>query len=606
MLLTELQLSIAQHPASKIAVLAGPGTGKTTVLTQRLIHLIKNLKVPPDRACALTFSRAARAEMAARCLSQIPEHASRVKICTFHSLAYRILRQHTRCMDVMTSVEKRRLLHEIIREKAPDLSARFVAEQISRAKNNLLKPEDLEDMDPPMPQVAGIWREFEKRKQKLEYDDLLLLACEVLRAEPERRFKAVLVDEFQDISPLQYKLLRRLVGENGTQVFIVGDPCQCIYEWRASRPELFDKFKEDYNAEVLYLNLNFRSRAEIVQLANKVLRHIDPKIPPLEPQLDRGGSIQVLEVPNDTEEAELAAESLKGEDPEETAVLARTREQLELIERIMAAKGIQTSTTRTLVTRTECTLLAELLRTIIDPHTHPQGLFKLARLLDPYLGRAFRHEAELLSQQKQISIYDALKEEFSRPFLTVGARKVREYIETCRKQLLEGRTAAQLLAHLRITLHLDEKLEKHLELKGILQDPDEVEQTLNYLIACASELETPEKFLEWIEESKKKVGINTLTIHKAKGLEFKTVWIAGAADGVFPLNGNLKEEMRLFFVAVTRAKEKLIISHPKFCLGEPRKDCLFLKIIRDEDTRQTISKPLNLLDLLRKILKITR
>lgn len=574
MVLTDRQREIVSHPAKRICVRAGPGTGKTTVLTYRIAHLVADRSVQPERICALTFARNAAAEMRARLEKLLPlPKRQGLEIRTFHSFAYSILRYAGFFVpEVLSGGRQLRILKEVA--SSLDMEPRQLLRAISRAKNMLMTPCDLRDK---APETAQAWEEYEKRKKALgclDYDDLLLLALSVLKedgAELRDRFTHVLVDEFQDLSPVQYQLLQHLT-KDGAEVFAVGDPLQCIYEWRASVPSLMDTFCEDFQAELLDLCENFRSRPQIIDFANRVMDLIDPARPKLVSNLSGDGKVTIEPISDKLEEAQKIASLVSNAPKESVGILVRKNAQMDIIEQLLEQGGIQVLREYSLRSRPEAKVVIELLKLILDPEGHPQTLEKYASLFDPYLGRQFREELRQISSRFDISPYKALDANFSRPYLTVGARRLKKLIEHLH-QLSKTLPPARVMSELRSLVKLDEALEKRMWPQEA-EEAYEVAEILDKLQARAEAFSQIEDFLASME-AQKTSSVSLMTIHRAKGMEFKRVLVPGLQDGTFPASDSL-EEWRLFFVAVTRAREELVL----LCPGRPE-GCQFLTALRE-------------------------
>lgn len=573
MQLTERQLAVVTHPGRHICVRAGPGTGKTTVLTHRIVHLVTSTGVNPGRICAVTFTRSAAAEMKARIESLVPQARGRITVRTFHSLAWLIIRTVTgRQPRVLTRPERLALLSELCRSR--DVDPRTALTVISRAKNGLMTPKQIADADPAL---AAVWKAYEETKPGFDYDDLLIEALRILQADGQpvrKRFSCLLVDELQDVSPVQFELVK-VLAPSAEHLFAVGDPLQCIYEWRASSPELMDRFCEVFEPELLDLCENFRSKQRIVELANRVMEKLSPGRPPLLPILSGEGEVRVLVLPGEEEEARVIASEIRSSaNPSDCAVLVRLNRQRPLIEQALARAGLSVSGQYSLQDRKEVRLVLDLLRMILDPEEHSRTVLKAASLLDPYLGRQFREELEQIARENNVSLYRALDGTFSRPYLAVGARRVKEIIERLHEQS-RSLAPVELLTVLRHDLKLDEALERRMALGG--EDAHEVSELLDRLAAQAEGFRHLEEFLAWMERPDQG-SVKVMTIHRAKGLEFRKVFVPGLAEGTFPASES-PEEWRLLFVAVTRARESLVLSAPGSDTG-----CRFLELL-DADRR---------------------
>jgi len=547
-MLTQQQQRAAACPSQRVLVLAGPGTGKTTVLSHRIAYLIKEQKVRPEQICALTFTRSAALEMKARIEFLAPESRGKAAVRTFHSLAYRFLKQLTPNLRIISPLEQVRIFREICPEEA---NFQRLKREISRAKNKMLSPEELP------PEVRDAVMQYEQRKEGCDYDDLLILLLEVLKkdgSELKERFTHVLVDEFQDLSPLQYEIVKEL--SKGKSLFAVGDPLQCIYEWRASTPEVISRLESDFEPEVIYLTENFRSKQKIIEAANKVMKAIDPKRPPLQGVLSEEGTLLIKQLPSEEEEMQQLIESVsKEKDLSECAVLVRTNDQTAEIERKAASKGLSISKRYSIFGKKEVQFVLELLKLILDPELNHKAILKIAPLIDPYLGRSFRSELKENAEKHNLTLLQALKGSFSKPYLAVGAKKILEAVEHFHS-LSRRLSPSELLLRLRKELNLEGFLGKFMdEEDDLLYEPAVL---LDKLTAVSESFKSLEEFLAWTESSEKKT-LNVMTIHRAKGLEFKKVYLPFVHTGSFPLCES-EEEWRLFFVAVTRARDSLILT----------------------------------------------
>jgi len=586
------QEEIIQSPHSRLRVVAGPGTGKTLVLTRRIAHLVRS-GTDPRRICALTFSRRAALEMKARVFQLLPLTASRVHVSTFHSLCFWILARHGLLPDrrLATGMLKRELLQQLATRHQCDMPPRRIALEISRAKNRGIDPERYLQLagDRTAEKVGLVYRDYEQLKKLPDYDDLILRACQLLMHDGHRvkeRFSHILVDEFQDVSDAQYQLLKLLVASPGTSLFAVGDPAQCIYQWRLANPRKMEQLEDDFSTHTFHLVENFRSARRIVECSNLVLKRIAPNRPRLRNAQQSEGRVLVAEIPTELHEAEWVATKIEEtHQPGDCAVLVRSNAQMEEIERALARRKIPFSEFHNFYHRREVRTVLDILRAIDDPEHHVRQLVRYSRLLDPYLGREFEDELNR-HLQRQLGLFDALGADFSRRYMAIGAEKLRQFLQNLRK-VQRKRGVAGVISELRRTLNLDENLLWDHE----PQEPEEetiVARNLNRLTAMAEDFRTIREFLEHVRaqmaSSGRRGAVNILTAHRAKGLEFKHVWVLGVARGLFPLEReNEDEEWRLFYVAITRAKHTLTICALKSHRGEPLSPAPFLDpILRPE------------------------
>ena len=287
--MNESQLRAVQSVEGALLLLAGPGSGKTTVITHRIQYLISNLGVSPDKILVITFTKAAAMEMKERFLHLMKQSDTEVVFGTFHAVFYQILRSSPgyRNVSLIQEQERVRMLQHIV-EKAqgehpygePDISG--VIKQISRFKNRVNDKASYDVLtdtldESTFPVVLQEYEELLKELGKLDFDDMVRLCYQLLLEDKEkrtywsRRFQYILIDEFQDINPMQYEVIKLLKGKN-TGLFVVGDDDQSIYGFRGADPAIMKRFLEDYTgASKQVLNQNYRSGLHIVEAANRVI-----------------------------------------------------------------------------------------------------------------------------------------------------------------------------------------------------------------------------------------------------------------------------------------------------------------------------------------------
>ncbi len=625
------------HEGSPLLIVAGAGSGKTAVLTRRIAYLIAARGVAIGQILAITFTNKAAAEMRDRVVRLVGNRARGMWVSTFHSTCVRILRNQASLIEGLNSNfsiydadDSRRLLQMIGRDMGLDIkrySPRLLANAISNLKNELIDPDqavaDLSDSSDELSRtVASVYGEYQRRLRAanaLDFDDLIGETVAVLRAFPQiaqyyrRRFRHVLVDEYQDTNHAQYVLVRELVGtdtEDGVppgELCVVGDADQSIYAFRGATIRNIEDFERDYpDATTILLEQNYRSTQNILSAANSVIaRNTGRREKRLWTDAGAGELIVGYVADNEHDEARFVAEEIdaladRGEITyNDVAVFYRTNNSSRSLEEVFIRAGIPYKVVGGVrfYERKEIRDIVAYLR-VLD---NPGDAVGMRRILNtPRRGIGDRAEAcvAVYAENTGASFADALvaAAEGKVPMLNTRAEKA-----------IAGFVG--LLDDLRG--HLDDDLGDLVELvlersgyRGELEsstDPQELARldNLNELVSVAHEfstdvansaaldesLQTPEDedvpdtgvlaaFLERVslvadadEIPEQGAGVVTLmTLHTAKGLEFPVVFVTGWEDGMFPHMralddpAELSEERRLAYVGITRARQRLYVS----------------------------------------------
>lgn len=631
------------HEGSPLLIVAGAGSGKTAVLTRRIAYLIAARGVGVGQVLAITFTNKAAAEMRERVVRLVGNRARAMWVSTFHSTCVRILRNQASLIEGLNSNfsiydadDSRRLLQMIGRDMGLDIkrySPRLLANAISNLKNELIDPADAvskltDDSDELSRTVASVYGEYQRRLRAanaLDFDDLIGETVAVLRAFPQiaqhyrRRFRHVLVDEYQDTNHAQYVLVRELVGRGGTEapassddvppaeLCVVGDADQSIYAFRGATIRNIEDFERDYpDATTILLEQNYRSTQNILSAANSVIaRNSGRRDKRLWTAEGAGELIVGYVADNEHDEARFVAEEIdaladKGEITyNDVAVFYRTNNSSRSLEEVFIRAGIPYKVVGGVrfYERKEIRDIVAYLR-VLD---NPGDAVSMRRILNtPRRGIGDRAEAcvAVYAENTGASFADALvaAAEGKVPMLNSRAEKaIAGFVE--------------LLDELRGRLddNLGDLVESVLERTGYRRelesssDPQELARldNLNELVSVAHEfstdranadaldesLHTPEdedvpdtgvlaEFLERVslvsdsdEIPEDGAGMVTLmTLHTAKGLEFPVVFVTGWEDGMFPHMRSLddptelSEERRLAYVGITRARRRLYLS----------------------------------------------
>ncbi|MGX6602744.1 DNA helicase PcrA [Micromonosporaceae bacterium Da 78-11] len=631
------QRDAVEHAGSPLLIVAGAGSGKTRVLTHRIAYLLAARDVHPGEIIAITFTNKAAGEMKERVAELVGPRARMMWVSTFHSACVRILRaEHEHAglkstFSIYDADDSRRLMQMVARELDLDpkrYTARGLAAQVSNLKNELVEPEDFKERakGPNERAVAEAYELYQRRLREahaLDFDDIIMATVHLLQSHPHvaetyrRRFRHVLVDEYQDTNHAQYTLIKVLVGENDgdlppAELCVVGDADQSIYAFRGATIRNILEFERDYpNARTILLEQNYRSTQTILSAANAVIdRNTSRK--PKRLWSDQGAGEQIVGYVADTEHAEadwVAREIDRLSDrhevrPGDVAVFYRTNAQSRVFEEVFIRVGLPYKVVGGVrfYERKEVRDALAYLRSVVND----DDTVSIRRVLNtPRRGIGERAEAcvEALSTRDRISFGQALRGAKGAPGIsTRAANSIGDFV-----QLLDD------LREMSRTVPPEEVLEAALQRSGLLseleesldpQDQGRVEN-LQELVSVAREyterveaqaeeddeapVATLAGFLEQValvadadqipSDDPDHQGVVTLmTLHTAKGLEFPVVFLTGLEDGVFPHmralgdNGELEEERRLAYVGITRARQRLYLSRAvtRAAWGQPQ------------------------------------
>lgn len=657
------------HEGSPLLIVAGAGSGKTAVLTRRIAYLMAARGVGVGQILAITFTNKAAAEMRERVVGLVGEKARYMWVSTFHSTCVRILRNQAALIEGLNSNfsiydadDSRRLLQMVGRDLGLDIkrySPRLLANAISNLKNELIDPHQAlagltEDSDDLARAVASVYDEYQRRLRAanaLDFDDLIGETVAVLQAFPQiaqyyrRRFRHVLVDEYQDTNHAQYVLVRELVGRDSNdgippgELCVVGDADQSIYAFRGATIRNIEDFERDYpDTRTILLEQNYRSTQNILSAANSVIaRNAGRREKRLWTDAGAGELIVGYVADNEHDEARFVAEEIDAlaEGSEITyndvAVFYRTNNSSRSLEEVLIRAGIPYKVVGGVrfYERKEIRDIVAYLR-VLD---NPGDAVSLRRMLNtPRRGIGDRAEAcvAVYAENTGVGFGDALvaAAQGKVPMLNTRAEKaIAGFVEMFDE--LRGR----------LDDDLGELVEAVLERTGYRReleastDPQELARldNLNELVSVAHEFSTDREnaaalgpddedvpdtgvladFLERVslvadadEIPEHGAGVVTLmTLHTAKGLEFPVVFVTGWEDGMFPhmraLDNptELSEERRLAYVGITRARQRLYVSRAivRSSWGQPmlNPESRFLREIPQEliDWRRTAPKP---------------
>jgi DNA helicase-2/ATP-dependent DNA helicase PcrA len=586
-----------------LLVVAGAGSGKTRVLTYRVAHLIHACGVKPNEILAITFTNKAAGEMRERLEDLLGPVARSIWILTFHAACGRILRREAPRLGYRTNftiydqADQVRLTKACLEELERD-PKRFVPRgihaQISAAKNQLVTPAEYAERvasfyDQTVAEVYDLYQRRLFASNAVDFDDLLMLTVQVLERFPEARerwqkaFRYILVDEYQDTNHAQYRLLQ-LLAEKHRNVCAVGDPDQSIYAFRGADIRNILEFERDFGeTRTVALEQNYRSTNSILQAANSLIEHNRERKPKnLWSELGEGEPVRVLEVEDEHAEARFVAAEIallveQGWSSSEIAVFYRTNAQSRVLEDVLVRQGVayQVIGGPRFYERAEVKDVMAYLQAIDNPYDSV-SLQRIANRPRRGIGDASLARLQAHADAHGISLWEALGQAEEAGIAAAPLRAVQQF-----HGLLQSLQAGAL------ELEVPEVVERVLERSGYMEalraertiEAQGRMENLQELVGVAQEYQhTAEEpslsgFLQEISLYSDQDAIRgeqslvtLMTLHNAKGLEFRAVFMIGLEEGIFPHarsieEQGLEEERRLAYVGMTRAKEQLVLTH---------------------------------------------
>ena len=595
--LNPAQSEAVAHNDGPCLVLAGPGSGKTLTVVKRVKRLLEEKKAVPDEILVITFTKYAAREMKERFWAEMDGKKLPVTFGTFHGIYYGILKWAYRLgpANILSEEEKYQILghvasfYELDAAQEQDFLTNLSSE-IGVVKNSRYRIEEYEAKSCPVQSFREIYKDYEKKRKelkKIDFDDMLVLCCQLFEKRPDLlklwqdKFRYILVDEFQDINQIQYDVIKMLAAPQNN-LFVVGDEDQSIYGFRGAKAELMFQFEKDYPAaKRIVLNENYRSTGNIVRCANRVIKNnqmrYEKQIKAVKPD---GDTLHVQEVKDPKEEAayladEIEKELKKGRQEEDIAVLFRTKNET-------------------------APLVEELSRRRI-PFWMREQIFNIYHhFIGENIASYFKMALGDRSRRTFLNVMNRPKRYLSRESLgseEVSFEELRNFY--CDKSWMLDRID-QLDVDLRILNRMTpygaiQYLKKSVGYVDFLKEyaeqnkrnAEDLFEILYQIESQAKEFKTLEEWLNYREEYtislkilQQKMdrtagsGIQLMTLHGAKGLEYPVVFLPEANETILPhrksrTKEELEEERRLFYVGMTRAKERLVIS---YCVTKNGKD----------------------------------
>ncbi len=629
--LNKNQKMAVEHLDGPCLVLAGPGSGKTRVIADRIIYMIENCNVAPRRILAISFTKASSIDMKKRTMSlSNNEQIKKVNFGTFHSSFFRILRRYSgvKLEDLISEVDRFKLIKSILKHlkisNYSDDDVSDVLSEISLVKNEMMKSSDFESQTFSQSEFQDIFRLYEKAKNaanKIDFDDMLILTYILLKKSPEvlnivrQVYKYILIDEFQDINRVQFEVIK-LIAEPSNNVFAVGDEDQSIYGFRGARPDFMMDFEKYFeSAKCIVLDVNYRSRKNIVQLSQNLIknnknrhekninsnrsesgeiRYIYPKDTDDEANIIAKEIKSLVESENIKEEKKSSNNEKKLFEYSDFAVTYRTNRQARAFVDVFMDNRIPF-------------VLKDSARSIYD-HWVSQDIISYLRIAanignnedwSRIINKPFRYisKSAVSSALKSDDFFQSLMDNSDiKDFQKKNLEELYDDLQYVRSLAPEYG-----ISYIRSTLDYDRYIleychERKIKAKQIVEILDELETSAKSYKSIFDYFKHIDNVREEIKKRTDKKttsmdnieteGVVLTTMHSAKGLEFKNVYVAGVNDSVIPFipsdeekpkDSNYEEERRLLYVGITRAKDNIVISAPSKRFGKSIAKSRFLK-----------------------------
>ena len=591
----EAQTQAIQHTDGPCLVLAGPGSGKTLTIVNRVKYLIEKQKVRPEEILVVTFTRFAAAEMKSRLCLVMGKRDLPVTVGTFHGIYYGILKWAYRMNqeNILSETEKYQILRGVINKERMEIFdeedfIQDIAAEIGKVKNNRIPLEEFVSEKCSADAFRNIYRNYERHRKelkKIDFDDMLVLCYELFRSRPDvlaqwqKKFRYVLIDEFQDINRIQYDVIRML-AQPENNLFVVGDDDQAIYGFRGADSELMLGFGKDFpDAKQILLGMNYRSTANIVQNSLKLIENnVERYSKKLEANREGGSCLHIQEVKDPVEEAEYVLEEIQkckenGIKEEEIAILFRVHTDARAVVEAMVERKIPFQMKEHLPNIYEHFIAKDIMAyfRLATGARHRQDFLQIMNRPKRYLGRDSVAGAK-------VSFEDMRKFYCDKDWMIDRI----DQFEWDVKMLMKMAPYAAI-QYIRKRIGYDDFLKEYAfthqinrsDLNEVLAEIEEaakafssVEEWFAHVEEYTETLKVKEK-----ERNRPRPGVRLMTIHASKGLEFKQVFLIAANEGRIPYqkaktDKEIEEERRLFYVAMTRAKDFLKICYVKIKNGK--------------------------------------
>lgn len=593
--LNETQKEAVVTTDGPILILAGPGSGKTRVITYKIAYLLEEKKANPWEILAITFTNKAAKEMKVRLEALIKDDVRSMQISTFHSFGLKVIKENydffnlNSTFTILDEQDSISVIKKILKEMNLDdkiYNPRTIKNKISNAKNELLNPKAYSvfartDIDKNIAKVYEKYEDKLRKNSSVDFDDLLLMPIEIFKKDKkvlehyQNRYKYVFIDEYQDTNEAQYKL-SKMISEKYNNICVVGDESQSIYSWRGANFKNILNFEKDYNnAKVILLEQNYRSTKRIIEAANSVIKNNkEKKDKHLWTDNDTGSKIKYLRCYDEKDEiyniiSEIKQYKEEGIPYKEMVVLYRTNAQSQSIERGFIENTIPYKVVGSYAyfNRKEIKDLVSYLR-LINNKDDDVSLLRAINAPKRGIGNKTIEKLELKANNENTSIFNVIdsgKElAFKNLILDINEKmKDKSFVDLVELVLDESGLRSEY--ELDKSLENDAKLENLEEFKSIAKNFEDYNPG-----ATLEEFLIEISLISDVKETKENDDVVTLmTTHAVKGLEFDIVFVTGLEEGIFPHansmyeESELEEERRLFYVAITRAKKVLYLTNAR-------------------------------------------
>lgn len=590
--LNDRQKEAVLYGDGPLLILAGAGSGKTSVLTKRVAYLIKERNISPKNIVAITFTNKAAKEMKERIIKEVGKEGYDIQISTFHSFGLRIIKEnyeklgYEKNFTIIDSDDSLTVVKKILKEMGIDttrFNPKFIKNQISSCKNEMVTPEKYKNLvnDELSDITYKIYKKYQDtllRNNSLDFDDLLIKPIELFNKYKEvlenyqELFKYVFIDEYQDTNEAQY-ILSKMISAKYKNICVVGDDAQSIYSWRGANFKNILNFEKDYqNAKVILLEQNYRSTKTILNAANSVIKNnINKKDKNLWTDNETGEKIKYVRTNDEKDEASYVTREIRnlvnnGVSLDDIAVLYRTNAQSRTIEEGFLNSNIPYRIVGAFAfySRKEIKDLLAYLKLIYNTKDDV-SLMRIINYPKRKIGAKTIENLSMDAVLNGTSMFDVISSgkelEFKKLILEMKEKSgVLSLTETIDMVLDKSGIKSELESE--HTLEADIRLENLNEFKSITKTFEE-ESGIASLEDFLNEVSLVSDVNDQKNDNSPKVTL--MTIHAVKGLEYKYVFVIGMEENIFPHvnsceeDGGIEEERRLCYVAITRAKEKLYL-----------------------------------------------
>lgn len=588
--MNDAQREAVMHFQGPMMVLAGPGSGKTTVITERTRYLIEQYHVPPAHILVITFTKAAANEMKERFLRLNGNRVQPVSFGTFHAVFFSILRHAYgyRYEHIITEEQKRQMIQEILHEEhvemadEPDFLSALIGE-ISLVKGEMIALENYYSSQCSNEIFQAVYRGYERKlraNRKIDFDDMLVFTYELFRERKDilalwqKKFQYILIDEFQDINLVQYQIIRML-AEPCQNLFIVGDDDQSIYRFRGAKPDIMLGFQKDYpDAKRVVLNKNYRCSKEILSEAGKVISQNTKRFPKeLEACLGSGQPVHYVECKNQFEENKIIVDHIRefqksGKKLGECAVLFRTNIQPRLLIGKLMEYNIPFVMKDGFPNLFEHWIARDLIiyMEAAGGNRERKKILTIINRPNRYVGRDYLTEDPVSFSELKL-LYSEMS------WMEERIEQLEEDL-----QMMQTMTPYAAIVYIRKAVGYDDYLTEYANMRKM--NAEELKEIADEIQESAKGYRTFEEWIHYIHAYSEELsnqrqrkqgepadGIMLSTMHGAKGLEYDTVFIMDVVEEMIPYkkavkSADIAEERRMLYVAMTRAKNHLYLMIP--------------------------------------------